>query len=259
MAAKEQSFKGKNCRFYVKYGTWVSSDGSVVGYTTNEKDQWGLPYKKFHSLRVHHDDICAYIEHPWNGQFRLDMAVMKCFGPPLPGEGEYMINHKDGNIQNCNKYNLEWVPYQYRPNTANSIRIDYMGNKLKVCKDGTFWEGAEQLIVCDVKGDEDTNTLRIVAPFIPLRRRGSIYPYSQNVDELMAAASYVQGDKLRLKDPVILHKDYDRMNFTSENLEWVERDDVRYAGYLKQKEADRRTRWQEENPGMNINKAPYSI
>ena len=47
----------------------------------------------------------------------------------------------------------------------------------------------------------------------------------------MAAAGYVDGNKLQFKNPVILHKDGDYMNCKSSNLEWCEKTDPRYIDY----------------------------
>lgn len=51
------------------------------------------------------------------------------------------------------------------------------------------------------------------------------------MDDLMDAAGSVDGEKYDLSNAVILHKDYDPMNFSSDNLEWVEAADPRYIEY----------------------------
>ena len=47
------------------------------------------------------------------------------------------------------------------------------------------------------------------------------------MDDLMATAGYVSGEKYDLKCPVILHKDNNPMNFDTDNLEYVEADNPR--------------------------------
>lgn len=39
----------------------------------------------------------------------------------------------------------------------------------------------------------------------------------------MIEAEFVNGDKSLLKNPKVLHKDNDYLNFNEENLEWVEK------------------------------------
>ena len=51
------------------------------------------------------------------------------------------------------------------------------------------------------------------------------------VDDLMDASGSVDGEKYDLSNAVILHKDYDPMNFSCDNLELVEAADPRYIEY----------------------------
>ena len=51
------------------------------------------------------------------------------------------------------------------------------------------------------------------------------------VEDAMATAGYVDGNKLQFKNPVILHKDGDYMNCSSNNLEWCDATDPRYIEY----------------------------
>jgi hypothetical protein len=51
------------------------------------------------------------------------------------------------------------------------------------------------------------------------------------VEDAMAAAGYVDGNKLQFKNPVILHKDGDYMNCSSDNLRWCDASDERYIEY----------------------------
>lgn len=54
----------------------------------------------------------------------------------------------------------------------------------------------------------------------------------------MAEAEFVSGDKSLLKNPKVLHKDHDYMNFSEENLEWVEEDSQEYQDYKNKKKTD---------------------
>ena len=59
-----------------------------------------------------------------------------------------------------------------------------------------------------------------------------------DVDRLMEIAGYVNGNKEQFKDPAILHKDNDWLNFSSDNLEWTDRSDPRYREYHNRKVDD---------------------
>lgn len=62
-------------------------------------------------------------------------------------------------------------------------------------------------------------------------------------------AGYVSGEKNDFKNPVILHKDNDPMNFHSDNLEYVEDTDTRYIEYKKKQNEWKHQRNIELNPG----------
>ena len=72
------------------------------------------------------------------------------------------------------------------------------------------------------------------------------------IDDLMDVAGYVQGDDAILNNPVILHRDYDRMNFSSNNLEWVESTDIEYQKYMEKQKNDIHKRRIELNPGLEL-------
>ena len=68
----------------------------------------------------------------------------------------------------------------------------------------------------------------------------------------MRVVGFVGGDIMVLNDPVILHKDNNRLNNAASNLEWVERTDQRYVDYLEQEEIDKHNRRLELNPGEQL-------
>ena len=63
----------------------------------------------------------------------------------------------------------------------------------------------------------------------------------------MSACGFVQGDDAGLQNPVILHRDMNYMNFASDNLEWIEKDDPRYLAYQTKITQDRQARDKEMN------------
>ena len=58
------------------------------------------------------------------------------------------------------------------------------------------------------------------------------------MDNLMAEAEFVEGDKSMLRRPKVLHKDQNYLNFNSSNLKWVEEDSQEYQDYMKKKRED---------------------
>jgi hypothetical protein len=68
----------------------------------------------------------------------------------------------------------------------------------------------------------------------------------------MAKAGYVQGDDADMKQPVILHKDNDYMNCSSDNLEWAELTSDSYKAFLEQRRKDGHERVVKLNPGKAI-------
>ena len=97
-------------------------------------------------------------------------------------------------------------------------------------KGGEVFYGKDKEYISDCVGDADTDLLRCILPHVsdPNKMSGHLF-----VDDLMAAAGYVNGEKFSLKSPVILHKDNNPTNFNSDNLKWVESTDPRYIEYQK--------------------------
>lgn len=85
----------------------------------------------------------------------------------------------------------------------------------------------------DFSYDPDTNSYfyRGITAYVH-HISGHINGYSEDPDLLMKKAGYVQGDDALLTNPAILHRDMDPLDFSSENLEFVERTDPKYQNYL---------------------------
>lgn len=57
-----------------------------------------------------------------------------------------------------------------------------------------------------------------------------------SIDEITeGAGGFVDGSKVLLKKPVILHKNHDRLDDSRNNLQWVESDCQEYQDYLTDK------------------------
>lgn len=89
-------------------------------------------------------------------------------------------------------------------------------------------------------------------PHIQVPRPNSIFHARVYLSDLMEKAGYIQGDDSVLKNPKILHIDYDMMNCSSDNLMWVEGDDERLNTYYARKKEDGHKRNIELNPGEYI-------
>ena len=107
-----------------------------------------------------------------------------------------------------------------------------LNNGLTVTKSGKVYKGKDVCEVGNCIGDGDLDMRVPIEPFVEYEvhhRQWKRYEWKRiNVDKLMDLAGYVGGNKGQFKDPAILHKDNDWLNFNSENLEWTDRSDPRY-------------------------------
>ena len=103
-----------------------------------------------------------------------------------------------------------------------TIKTSY--GDLTVQDNGEVYQNGKKLDQCDEMYDADTDLSVCISPHVNVDDKGSIYKKRVHMDELMEMAGYVQGSKSGMKNPTILHKDHDRNNYASDNLEWVEKD-----------------------------------
>ncbi len=59
-----------------------------------------------------------------------------------------------------------------------------------------------------------------------------------HIDDLMAAADFVDGDKSTMQRPRVLHKNMNYLDYHADNLEWVEESSSEYQEYMKKKRED---------------------
>lgn len=62
--------------------------------------------------------------------YNVEDLVTDCYLPKP--KGHYVIRHKDGNLDNCDVSNLEWVPAVYTFNTDASTKIKINGIEITV-------------------------------------------------------------------------------------------------------------------------------
>ena len=208
--AKTRNFKGKSCRYYVDGMIWVPDDGTLAG-TLKNGNMVNLPIKQ--------DFLGKFVYNSWSQRISIGKAVVTCFCPPYPKDGQYyMVNYKDGDKYNCNKSNLEWIPYHYEHTTQSQVDIYIRGTLYTICENGTILQGKQQEDILDYDFDPDLNLVVAVDPFVAVKNPHGINRDHMPVDKFMQWAGYVQGDDAILVDSVILHKDYDWKNFSSQNL-----------------------------------------
>lgn len=229
--ATEKTINGRKCKCH--NGIWVTADGKHVAVDTI----WKTAFSEILSTKpatVHTDKNGEkYVRRKIRGKFYniyIKDAVYACFCSPIPNNGkEHVVYYKDGNKNNLNYTNLDIkeVVKTTRHTTADKVKLT---NGLTVTKGGEVFHGKNKEYICDCVGDADTDLLRCIRPHVsdPNKTSGHLF-----MDDLMDTAGYVDGEKYVLKSPVILHKDYAPMNFSSDNLEWVEAADPRYIEYLE--------------------------
>ena len=162
---------------------------------------------------------------------------MECFGPPMPIDGQdYVIVHLDGDKNNNHYTNLDWKPrkdaYPHIP--AKTDKQVKLAHGIVVHKDGRIYQKGKKLSVGKEIYDRDTDLRIPTEPFVHYewKNRWKKTETSRiDVEDAMAAAGYVDGNKQQFKNPVILHRNGDYMDCSSGNLEWCENTDPRYIEY----------------------------
>ena len=231
-------------RLYYYLGVYVSSDGKTIyklDPATGSKQYYAIKQKP---------NGAPFIEENGN-TFYVNYLVAVCYKPAPKDGKKYVIAHLDGNLSNCDVSNLEWrLPQQtlviqkpqskpYRLNTYQECKF---GN-LTINKNGEVYDGKNLLNQDDSMYDCDTDLFVCIGPFVCVNGKRHC------LDDLVKSARFVEGTKDDKKHPAILHKDHDKDNYASSNLEWVEEDSLEYIAYQKDKNAQIRKRNVELNPG----------
>lgn len=103
--------------------------------------------------------------------------------------------------------------------------------ELTIFEDGTIKQGNTELShICQI-GDCDTDRIVNILPHVYVTRKHT-GKASFTVDELMATAGFVSGDKSQFMMPRVYHKDWDRLNCKSDNLEWIDERDPKFIDYM---------------------------
>lgn len=223
---------GRMMRYCVKYNVWVNNAGDYA-YREYNDSTWNC------SLIIHtRPDGSKFLNTKSHGEIPLDEAIAICYRP-MPNDGKkYELIHNDGNLGNCQANNLEWKEVRkYKP-TATKRKLD---NGLEVKADGTILDKKKALPIVKETGNSDMDQMTAIDPYVRYYRKnpwGRTEEKHAHIDDLMAAAEFVDGDKSRMQRPRVLHKNMDYLDFHADNLEWVEESSPEYQEYMKKKKED---------------------
>ena len=179
-------------------------------------------------------------------KYNVATLVSICYVPEPKDGKKYVLVHKDGNLQNCDKSNLEWQLCVYKFNSQPTTHLANNNVSLTVTNSGEVLQGNQKLQQLDYLYDSDTDSHACIRPHVKINGKRYF------IEDLVDAARYVHGDKYSMTDPVILHKDHDRNNFNSDNLEWVESTDSKYIAYKQDEDVQIQKRRIELNPGKPL-------
>lgn len=133
-----------------------------------------------------------------------------------------MLRHKDGDVLNSNLSNLEWVPVIPTPAAGQFVSGYYI-----IDENGNIFDDGVKMSVTDIQYDSDMDLIVTVRPYFNDNDNRRVA-----VDDVVAgAAGFIAEDRSALKNPAILHKDHDRLNYKRDNLQWVEQDSQEYQDY----------------------------
>lgn len=223
---------GRMMRYCVKYNVWVNNAGDYA-YREYNDPTWNCP------LIIHtRPDGSKFLNTQSHGEIPLDEAIAICYRP-MPNDGkEYILIHKDGNLGNCQANNLEWKEVRKYGPLATERTLD---NGLKVKVDGTILDKKKALPIVKETGNSDMDQMTAIDPYVRYYWKnpwGRTEEKHAHIDDLMAAADFVDGDKSTMQRPRVLHKNMDYLDYHADNLEWVEESSSEYQEYMKKKRED---------------------
>ena len=224
---------GVRARMHNASNTKITEDGKYV-----EKEWFTEGKLETYSPQILKDNSgYHYIVNKKIGNVYIHKMVMECFGPPMPIDGQdYVIVHLDGDKTNNHYTNLAWKTrkdaYPHIPaNTDKEVKLNH---GIVVHKDGRIYQKGKKCHVTDDLYDSDMDLFVPMPPYIRYEYKNywkKTETAKLDVEDAMAAAGYVDGNKLQFKNPVILHKDGDYSNCASENLRWCDATDPDYIDY----------------------------
>ena len=184
---------GITLRISKKYGIRVNWAGTRV-YKEYNTTSWN----RFLQIHTNTDGSKFLNVKPKN--VPLDELVADAYNP-MPDDGKkYKLVHNDGNLGNCQANNLEWKEVRKYAPLATRRKI---GNGLTVTVEGKIFDKGKELPIEKETGDRDTDRMVAISPKVRYRRKnnrwGNYDNKSANIDDLMAEAEFVDGDKSKMK------------------------------------------------------------
>ena len=224
---------GVRARKYQASGTKITEDGM---YVEKEYMENGI-LKKFNPKVEIGNNGLRRIYNKKLGYLYIQDIVMDCFGSPKPADGQdWIIAHLDGNMQNDHYKNLGWKlrkdAYPYI--AAKTDKQVKLAHGIIVHIDGRIYQKGKKCHVTDDLYDSDMDLFVPMPPYIRYEYKNywkKTETAKLDVEDAMAAAGYVDGNKQQFKNPVILHKDGDYKNCASDNLQWGDASDESYIDY----------------------------
>lgn len=207
---------GNGNRLYFARGIYVSKNGKTI---YNLQDNSSYP----HYYKPHPDkNGRLYITNDGDRLY-VDELVAACYLPKPPNKDRYKLKHKDGNIQNNYYSNLQWEQQVPSPSVGQCVSGYYL-----IDDDGKVFDEDKEMRILDHLYDSDLELFDTVAPYFY-----DNYGNRVHLDDVIEAADgFVSGNKETLKKPSILHKNHDRLDYSRNNLQWVESDSQEYQDYL---------------------------
>lgn len=236
---------GHDCKYYTEGAFYTDKSGNFAAAKDTSGGMVQLPIITTINGK--------FVENArWNRIVLMDIAVATCFcHHPQIGQ-RMMVQHKDGDKNNCASSNLSWVPYHYQTATAPVTNLNVNKSICTITSGGQISVDGNVVHPMYYYNDKATGLKNIQAPFVYTKAFDGVHMLRENIDDLMARAGYVNGDDANFANPVVLHKDNNWMNFVTNNLEWCDASDPRYQQYLDQRKQDMIAMFKKKNPGKNI-------
>lgn len=216
---KTRKHGNERMRLWATHCLYINESGT---YAEDSDDKTPLPIKEDENGKPM---IESYSDIP------LEEAVaVTWLDRPYDGNA-YFIEHIDGDHRNCKANNLRWTKVNPKELTqADSVFLD----DTIIRSNGEIVIGEVYVDMQDSWYDDDLS-LRCTyeVPHGVLFTEDMLYPEPIDTYEYLNVAGFIEGNKDDFKDPVVLHKDLDRENFNSSNLEWVSTEDQRYQKFQK--------------------------
>lgn len=230
-------YKREYMRQHFASKTWISNDGKYVERDYFDKESGKT--KTYNPPIYDCNDGGYAIKLKGYGEYRIEELVIACYCAPKPNNGKkYIIHHKDWDVKNNHRKNLEWVEETdayLQQRTIKRKELWYKKHKITVNKKGEILQDKKPLSIIDYIYDSDLNwTFHYTDPWVRYSYKNPWGRYVSErlyAEEILIDFGFVAGNKANFTDPVVLHINNDYMDFTPGNLEWCDKSDPRYVNF----------------------------